>query len=474
MGLAGKPGRHGQLLVRDNQGVAESMGTTIEARYYVLNSTTSEPARQSARISLDGILRRYGLALAFVFAALLLTLPLQQLFPHPFLFLFFAGVVASAWFGGMLPGLFAVLISTVVVDYFFAPPLYSFAIKATEVSYFAAFVVCSLVASWVSASKKKNEEELKETRSQLQVLVAERTAALQQSTSELQENERHIQLLTEVIPRQAPNLALERHGDNATAAPLEQVLAEVVDFTTSVLRCDSCFVYVLENDELVLRASKNPHPEAVDRLKLKMGQGITGWVAEHGRMVAVSQNASQDPRFQLFNDLPEDRFEAFLSVPLLSRGRLVGVINLQHRDPHRYTDRQIRLISAVGLLVGAEIELARLESENSQLSARLETRKIVERAKGIMQRELKITEEEAYLTLQRESRQRGKSMKEIAEAILLNDEIRHTKKPSLVLPRAVPETATGNRGRVLTNERCCRSLAGWEARHIWPLTSRKI
>ena len=371
------------------------------------------------------VIRQYGLALSFVVAALLASLALQPLFPHPFLFLFFAGVVASAWFGGMLPGLFSVLISTLAVDYFFVPPLYSFAIKATEVSYFAAFVISSLVASWVSASKKRSEEDLKQTRSQLQVLVAERTAALQQSTSELQESERHIQLLTEVIPQQPANLALQRPAENALPAPLEQVLAEVVDFTTSVLKCDSCFVYVLENDELVLRASKNPHPEAVNRLKLKMGQGITGWVAEHGRPVAVSHNASQDPRFQLFNDLPEDRFQAFLSVPLFSRGRLVGVINLQHRDPHRYTDRQIRLISAVGLLVGAEIELARLESENSQLSARLETRKIVERAKGIMQRDLKISEEEAYLTLQRESRQRRKSMREVAEAILLNDEIRN-------------------------------------------------
>jgi uroporphyrinogen-III synthase len=312
-----------------------------------------------------------------------------------------------------------------VTDYFFIAPLHSFAVKTTELSYFAAFVACSLVASWVSASKKRSEEALKEARSELQVLVAERTAALHKSTRELQENEQHIQLLTEVIPKQAQNVALERAADNITPAPLEQVLTEVVDFTTSVLKCDSCFVYVLENDELVLRASKNPHPEAVNRLKLKMGQGITGWVAEHGRMVAVAQNASQDPRFQLFNDLPEDRFEAFLSVPLLSRGKLVGVINLQHRDAHRHTDRQIRLISAVGLLVGAEIELARLENENSQLSARLETRKIVERAKGIMQRDLKISEEEAYLTLQRESRQRRKSMREVAEAILLNEEIRH-------------------------------------------------
>jgi uroporphyrinogen-III synthase len=374
------------------------------------------------------VIRRYGLSLLFVAVALLASVALQPLFPHPFLFLFFAGVVASAWFGGMLPGLFSVLISTLAVDYFFVPPLYSFGVKTTEVSYFAAFVICSLFAGWVSASKKRSEEELKQTRNQLQMLVAERTAALQLSTTELQENERHIQLLTEVIPQQAPSLAPQRSAENAAAAPLEQVLAEVVDFTTSVLKSDSCFVYVLEDDELVLRASKNPHPEAVNRLKLKMGQGITGWVAEHGRPVAVNENAARDPRFQLFNDLPEDRFEAFLSVPLLSRGKLVGVINLQHRDAHRYTDRQIRLLSAVGLLVGAEIELARLESENSQLSARLETRKVVERAKGIMQRDMKISEEEAYLTLQRESRERRKSMREVAEAILLNEEIRNRRE----------------------------------------------
>jgi uroporphyrinogen-III synthase len=207
-----------------------------------------------------------------------------------------------------------------------------------------------------------------------------------------------------------------------------------------VLKCDSCFVYVLENDDLVLRASKNPHPEAVNRLKLKMGQGITGWVAEHGRVVAVNQNASLDPRFQAFNDLPEDRFQAFLSVPLLSRGRLVGVVNLQHRDPHRYSDRQVRLLSAVGLLVGAEIELARLESENSQLSARLETRKIIARAKGIIQRDLKLSEEEAYLALQRQSRNRGMSMKEIAESILLNEEIRNVRENPASLPSATPSS----------------------------------
>ena len=138
----------------------------------------------------------------------------------------------------------------------------------------------------------------------------------------------------------------------------------------------------------------------------------------------MALNASQDPRFQLFKDLPEDKFEAFLSVPVLCRGRVVGVINLQNREPHDYTDREINLISTIGFLVGAEIEMARLESENLHLSEKLETRKLVERAKGILQRELRVTEEEAYLTIQRQSRQRRKSMKEVAEAIVLSEDVR--------------------------------------------------
>jgi uroporphyrinogen-III synthase len=217
----------------------------------------------------------------------------------------------------------------------------------------------------------------------------------------------------------------------AEADALHEVLERVVDFALALVNCDSCFIYVLDNDELVLRASRNPHGEIVDRLRVSVGQGITGWVAEHGSVVALPQKAFEDPRFQFFNEVPEDCFEAFLSVPLLSRGRTVGVMNLQHRLPHSYSRRQVQLISAIGFLVGAEIELARLEGENSDLSEQLKTRKLVERAKGILQRELGVNEEQAYLALQRQSRQKRRSMKEIAEAIVLSDEV---KRHSLIDP----------------------------------------
>jgi len=210
----------------------------------------------------------------------------------------------------------------------------------------------------------------------------------------------------------------------ASADGFHQALDRVLDFAVDLVKCDSCFIYVLSGEDLVLRASKNPHQELLDQLKLRIGQGITGWVAEHREPVAVFKEAYKDPRFQRFNELPEDRYEAFLSVPLFSRRRLVGVMNLQHGDPHVYTEREIGLLATVGSLAGAEIELARLESQNTELSQQLETRKIVERAKGILQRDLGLTEEQAYLSIQRQSRQKRKTMKEIAEAIILSEEVK--------------------------------------------------
>jgi uroporphyrinogen-III synthase len=209
----------------------------------------------------------------------------------------------------------------------------------------------------------------------------------------------------------------------AEAVPFDEVLHEVVEFATAVLTCDSCFVYLLEDEQLVMRACKNPHPEALSRT-LKLGPGIAGWVAQHRQPVVIDRDAAQDSRFQLFNELPEDRFEAFLSVPLLSRGRVVGVINLQNRTAHQYSEREISLISTVGFLVGSEIEMARLEKERSQLADRLEVRKVVERAKGILQQDLNISEREAYLMLQRQSQQRRRAMKDIAEAVVLSNAVK--------------------------------------------------
>jgi uroporphyrinogen-III synthase len=214
----------------------------------------------------------------------------------------------------------------------------------------------------------------------------------------------------------------------AATDPLHIVLHRIIELVSDTMRCDSCFIYVLDHSHLVLRASKNPHSDLIDHVSIPLGKGITGWVATHKQHVAISANAPRDPRFERFANLPEDRYEAFLSVPILCRGKLVGVINVQHHDPHHHTQRQIRLVTLLGYLVGAEVELARMEFEKVQLANQLETRKLMERAKGILQRELAVDEEAAYLALQKQSRQRRKPIREIAEAIILMDDMRRGKK----------------------------------------------
>lgn len=213
----------------------------------------------------------------------------------------------------------------------------------------------------------------------------------------------------------------------AATDPLHVVLERIIELVSDTMRCDSCFIYVLDHNQLVLRASGNPHSDLIDQVAIPLGKGITGWVATNKQYVAISANAPSDARFERFANLPEDRYEAFLSVPILCRGKLVGVINMQHEEPHHHTQRQIRLVTLLGYLVGAEVELARMQFEKLQLANQLETRKLMERAKGILQRELGVDEEAAYLALQKQSRQRRKPLREIAEAIILMEDMRRGK-----------------------------------------------
>lgn len=133
------------------------------------------------RVLFQGI----GIALLAVGLAFACTLLLQPHFPYPFLFLFFGAVMVSGWFGGTTVGLIAVLISTLLVGYFFVPPYYSFSINTTAEAYFVAFVLCALAASWVSSAKKKTEQELKEALDHLELRVSERTAELLKAQMEL-------------------------------------------------------------------------------------------------------------------------------------------------------------------------------------------------------------------------------------------------------------------------------------------------
>src|SRR6266700_6850756 len=130
---------------------------------------------------------------------------------------------------------------------------------------------------------------------------------------------------------------------------LEKMLQELVGLTVQVTACDACLVYLVDHGsgEIVLSASQLPHDSEIGKIRLKMGEGITGWVALHKSVVALAANAAADTRFKAFQALPEDTYESFLSVPLISNGELIGVINIHHKARHPHTPDEIALVSFI-------------------------------------------------------------------------------------------------------------------------------
>jgi GAF domain-containing protein len=159
-------------------------------------------------------------------------------------------------------------------------------------------------------------------------------------------------------------------SDMALAKMLEEQVALVVGVTD----CDACLVYLIEHAraEIVLCASQLPHATEIGNIRMKIGEGVTGWVAEHRSVVALSSRASSDPRFKSFKALPEDTFEAFLSVPLISSGEVIGVINIHHRLPRRHSPEEIALLSYVAEQMGGAIAKARLSQRSEAAVKKVE------------------------------------------------------------------------------------------------------
>lgn len=208
---------------------------------------------------------------------------------------------------------------------------------------------------------------------------------------------------------------------------INELLNEIVKIAGKITKADSCLIYILDKNkkELTLRASKNPHPlSLLSKITMKMGEGITGWVAKNNKIVIIAKNAMHDPRFKFFKGLPEDKYEAFISLPILNKIGVVGVINIQHKNPHHFSDMEINLLTAIGKLVGGAVENALLIEETLALKEALEIRKIIEKAKGILMKKKKLNEEEAFKTLRNESMNNRKTLKEIAEAIITADNLK--------------------------------------------------
>jgi signal transduction protein with GAF and PtsI domain len=209
---------------------------------------------------------------------------------------------------------------------------------------------------------------------------------------------------------------------------IDDMLQELVAITVEVTACDACLVYLPDHEtgDIVLRASQLPHDAEMGAVRLNLGEGIAGWVAQHKSAVALSSRAFADPRFKHFTTLIEDTYEALISVPLIRGGEVIGVLNVHHREPHQHTPDETSVLCFLGEQMGGAIAYSMLAEHNMRLKKdamlvrqQLEERKIVERAKGVLQQRFGLSEEEAYQRLREESRRLRRSIRDVSEAVLL-------------------------------------------------------
>lgn len=201
----------------------------------------------------------------------------------------------------------------------------------------------------------------------------------------------------------------------------EQFLQKLITIVVEIVPADSCFIYFYDNTakKLILVGSKTPHEEELNQVTMQEGEGITGWVVQHKQTVAIEKNAYQDTRFKPFEELPEDKYESFLSVPITNDKGVVGVINIQNKNPYEFAKAQIKAIESLVKIISSAFEKIAADKKVDTLTQQLEERKVVEKAKGILMKIKNISEDEAFSFMRKEAMNKRKSLKEIADAILL-------------------------------------------------------
>ena len=206
---------------------------------------------------------------------------------------------------------------------------------------------------------------------------------------------------------------------------LEDILKLIVTVTAEIMNSKVCSLMLLDEKtrELVLKATQSMSEVYNKKPHLKLGEGIAGKVAVQNSPMSV-YDLSREPEYKYKDIAAKEGLKSLLSVPLAVRGKVIGVLNNYTSYPHKFTKNEINILTTVANQAAIVIENAELMVKTKVVQEELENRKLVERAKGILMREQAIGEEEAFRKIQKQSMDLRKSMREIAEAIILIDNMK--------------------------------------------------
>lgn len=238
-----------------------------------------------------------------------------------------------------------------------------------------------------------------------------RRKAAPKSARSLSAYERQIEALSKISQTITSNLYLE------------DVLRLIVMVTAEVMNSKICSLMLIDEDkgELVVRATQSISEAYNKKPNMKIGDGIAGKAAKDGKPIQVL-DVREDPRYVNRDIAKSEKLCSLLSMPMIVKGKVIGVLNVYTSMPHKFIQNEINVLTSVANQAAVAIENAQLMVKSKIIQEELEARKMVEKAKGILMRR-GLAEEDAFRKIQKQAMSLRKTMKQIAEAIILTNEL---------------------------------------------------
>jgi len=211
----------------------------------------------------------------------------------------------------------------------------------------------------------------------------------------------------------------------ASGMYLDELLRLIVSVTAEVMNSKISSLMILDEEkkELVIRAVQSVSEAYNKKPNIKIGVGIAGLVALENKPVFVL-DILKEPRYLNQNIAKKEGLVSLASVPLAIKGRVIGVLNCYTSQKHEFTRTEQNILSALANQAALAIENAELALRAHSAEEALVARKLVERAKEILAADAHISAQEAFRLIQKQSMDSRKSMRDIAEAVILTHNLK--------------------------------------------------
>ncbi|MDD4183088.1 MAG: GAF and ANTAR domain-containing protein [Candidatus Omnitrophica bacterium] len=208
---------------------------------------------------------------------------------------------------------------------------------------------------------------------------------------------------------------------------LEDILKLIVTLSANVMHAKICSLWLVDEKEqaLRIRATQAMSEEYLKERKLMVGEGIVGLVAKEKKPIVI-RDVLKDSRYKEKTLAKKEKLTSMLSVPMMVKNRVIGVVNCYTTTSYEFSESDIDLLTVVANQAAVAIENTELMVKTKIVQEELEARKKIEKAKGILMKQKNLSEEQAYELLRKASMNKRLTMKDVAEAIILSHEIKGT------------------------------------------------